>query len=272
MIRRLALTAALGLALLPQAAGADPVLARYEVRAAGLTVMQVIARFDIERPRYQVRTEIHATGLASILGNSHQVTSTEGRWRGSDPLPERYRVEGTWRNAPRVVVMDWVVPGQPVVSALQPPNDAEREPVPVALQRETMDGLSALAKLARTVTETGRCETTAAVFDGRRRADYRAVTEGRQALRDGAFQGEALRCGVEMRMLAGRRGDQDAEEAAKPQRATAWLARPLADHAAVPVRIELPSRWFGTIRVVLIGIEPEGGVPGSPQQAAQPRR
>lgn len=241
----------------PLPAQAEPLVARYEVRAAGLTVMQVEALFDLERPNYLVQTRIRTTGLAGVFSNSNQITSTEGSWRGTDPLPARYRVEGIWRGGKRVVVMDWVAPGQPVVRAIEPPNEAEREPVPPNLQRDTMDALSALAKLTRTVARTGRCDAEAAVFDGRRRADYSVRTEGREMLApEGGFGGEALRCAVEVRLVAGLRGDQDPVEARKPQPATAWLARALPDRGPIPVRIELPSRWFGTIRVILASVEP----------------
>ena len=119
-----------------------------------------------------------------------------------------------------------------------------------------MDALSALAKLTRTVAQTGRCDAAAAVYDGRRRADYTVRTDGMQAAcpQEGGFGGEALRCGFESRLLAGWRSDREAEWA---QQAAARhrLARPAVagPPGRIPVRIELPSRWLGTIRVVLLG-------------------
>jgi hypothetical protein len=266
---RLLPLAACAAALLALPARAEPMLARYEVRAAGMQVMDVEALFDLDGPRYRVRTRIRTTGVVGVFSASDQVTSSEGAWRGADPVPARYRVEGTWRGGKRAVVMDWPSPDQPVLSLLEPPNEADREPVPEALRRNTVDALSALAKLTRTVALTGRCDAAAAVYDGRRRADYTVQTEGLQVLPpEGGFGGEALRCAFESRLLAGRRGDQDAEAARKPQPATAWLGRPLPDRHAIPVRIEMPSRWFGTIRVVLAEVRP---VP-SGQEVAQQRR
>ena len=240
-------------------ARAEPLTARYEVRAAGLAVMTVLAHVDLAATHYRLRTEVKATGLAAVLGDSHQMTSIEGAWRGSLPRPLRYRAEGVWRGAPRQVAMDWPTPEEPVISRLVPPNEAEREAVPPALRRDTIDGLSAVVLLARAAAESGRCEGTAPVFDGRRRADYQAVTEGRERLAEPGFAGEALRCGIEMRVLAGRRGDQDPAEAKTPQRATAWLARLSANGPVLPVRIDLPSRWFGTIRIHLQGVQAASG-------------
>jgi hypothetical protein len=239
-------------------ASAEPLRARYEVRAAGLAVMTVLAHLDFAAAHYRLRTEVRATGLATVLGDSRQTTSIEGTWRGNLPRPLRYRAEGIWRGAPRQVAMDWPTPEEPVVSLLVPPNDAEREAVPPTLRRGTIDGLSAIVLLGRAAAESGRCDGVVPVFDGRRRADYHAVTEGRERLAEsGGFAGEAMRCTVEVRVLAGRLSDQDANEAKTPQRATAWLARLSPGGPVLPVRIDLPSRWFGTVRIHLLGVEPD---------------
>ena len=251
----------------PQAA-AETLLAHYLVRAAGLQVMDVEAELALDGPRYRVRTHIRTTGLAGVFSRGDQVTSAEGRWQGGEPVPARYRVEGIWRGGRREVALDWPNPGQPVLRALDPPNEADRETVPEGLTRNTMNALSALAKLARTVARTGRCDASAAVYDGRRRADYSVTTVGMESLpAEGGVGGPALRCAFESRLLAGRRGEEDPETARQPQSATVWFARPLPGREPIPVRIEMPMRWFGTIRVVLAGVEalPSG------QEVAQQR-
>ena len=256
------------LALSPQPAAAETLLARYVVRTAGLHVMDVEAQFELDGPRYRVRAHVRTTGLAGVFAHGDHVTSVEGEWRGGEPTPLRYRAEGVWRGGPRAVVLDWPSPGQPVLRRLEPPNQGEREPVPEALARNTTDALSALARLVRTVARTGRCDGTAAVYDGRRRVDYTAASAGRQTLpAEGGFAGEALRCTVESRLLAGRRDDQDPAEARRPQTASVWLAPPLPGRDPIPVRVELPNRWFGTTRAVLVRVErlPSG------QEVAQQR-
>jgi hypothetical protein len=260
-------------------ARAEPLLAQYEVRAAGITVMRVEATLDLDGPQYLVRTRIRTTGLVGLFSSGDQVTTAEGRWQGAEPIPAHYRVEGAWRGTRRRVVMDWDTPGIPRLSAIEPPNETEREAVPDALQRGTMDALSALAKLTRAVAETGRCDLQAAVFDGRRRADYSARTSGFAPLPAGsAWSGQALRCGFESRVIAGFRDDLDPEEARRPQPATAWMAAVAPGRPPLPVLIEMPSRWFGTIRAALVGLEaaPRGELPAglaqAPQQPRQGRR
>lgn len=254
--KRLPLSSALVLlALTP--ARAEPLLARYEVRAAGLRVMEVEAAFDVDGPRYRVRTRVRLVGAALTFGGGEQVTQAEGTWRDLDAVPRAYRVNGSWRGSPRLVVMDWGPDATPVVAALQPPQEPDREPVPPAVRRGTLDSLSALARLLRVVTQTGRCDAVAPVFDGRRRFDYAVRTGAIEPLPPSpAFRGSALRCDVEYRLVAGLRDDQDRLEATRPQLATVWLARLPAVGTPVPVRLEVPTGWLGTVRLLLLSLEP----------------
>ena len=171
-----------------------------------------------------------------------------------------YRQEGTWRGKRRVVAIDYTPAGMPQLRAIEPPNDGEREAVPAALQQATMDGLSALAKLVRSVARTGRCDTAAAVFDGRRRSNYSVRTVSQDILpASGGYAGPALRCAFESRILAGFLLSQDREAEAKiPHPATAWLGEPWPGAGPVPVLIELPTRWFGAVRAVLVSVGPDG--------------
>ncbi len=271
MTLRPAVTAALAaLALSAHAARAEGVLARYDVRAGGLHVMRVEALFELSGPRYRVRTRVRPVGVAATFGGGgEQVSATEGSWRGADPLPRRHSSEGEWRGSRRAVLLDYASPSAgaaaaaPVLRLLEPPLEPEREPVPEALKRNTVDGLSAVAKLLRTVERTGRCEGEAPVFDGRRRSDFRAWTEGQDELPrggGGAFAGPALRCAFSGRLVAGRHAaEARGGDGRPPPPVVAWVAQPLPGRTAVPVLIEFPTRWFGTVRAVLASAEPASG-------------
>jgi hypothetical protein len=222
---------------------------------------------------YRIVTQVRLTGMAGMLSSGEQLTAAEGRWQAGQPQPSRYRVEGTWRGTPRQVAIDYPAPGLPVLRRLVPVLEPGREPVPPELQRGTLDSLSAIAKLARAAAATGRCDVEAATFDGRRRADLSVRTAGTDLLpaRPGLPAMPALRCAFESRLVAGRRADQDVEEARRPQPATAWLARIGPAPAPLPVRVDLPSRWFGTIRIELTGVEPAGPASALQQFAEQAR-
>jgi hypothetical protein len=254
---RKTLAALLTLMVFP--AAAQPVRATYEVYAAGMTVLQLEAVFDVAEQGYRVETRLRTRGMAAAIVPGEQVSRTEGRWEGALALPATYTSEGTWRGRVRRVALEWQA-RNPRIAALTPPNEDEREPVTEAQRRGTMDALSALAQLARTVRDTNRCEGAAAVFDGRRRSDYTATSQGIEAIapwRGGAWAGQALRCAFEGRQVAGFQRDQARDQAA-PQTGTAWIVSPYAGAPPIPVRIEIPSRWFGSATAVLLRAEPSG--------------
>jgi hypothetical protein len=241
----------------PAGLAAQPVRATYEVHALGGVVMDLEARFEVTEGGYSVETKLRTRGLAAMFVSGEQVSRVRGSFAGGTPTPATYASEGTWNGRPRSITMSWQG-GQPRVLDMIPPNEEEREPVPENMTRGTMDVLSALAGLALQVGRAGACDVGAPVFDGRRRSDFAVRTQGRAMLPAwrGAWQGEALRCEIEGRQVAGFHRDRERAAAVTPQRGTAWLAAPYAGAPAVPVRLDVPTRWFGTATAVLLRAEP----------------
>ncbi|WP_419896690.1 DUF3108 domain-containing protein [Roseomonas sp. USHLN139] len=247
----------LSLLALPTLARAEPLRAVYAVQAAGLQVMRVEVIFDLDNPaRYRIESSFRFTGMAGWFASGRQASRVEGVWAQNAARPVRYVGDGLWRGEPRQVVLEY--PGnQPVARLMVPAEDPDREPVPEALQRGTVDSLTALAQLTRNLATTGRCEGRAAIFDGRRRADMAARTLGRDLLtaQGGSWGGEAVRCGFEARQLAGFKRD-DGPEAREPQEGLAWMAAPLAGAPIIPVRVEMPGRWLGRLTALLVEVKP----------------
>lgn len=236
-------------------ARAAEVTARYAVHGLGLTVMRIEARIALDERGYRVRLASQTVGLARQLVSGAQQTVSEGRWQGMHPLPLRYRMENSWRGTHRTASLDWPVPGGPPVLAVHPQEDEdEREPVPAEQQAGTMDGLSTLAFLSRMIQQDRACDGAAAAYDGRRRTEYRVHTAGWNRLEPGGEP--AVRCELEIRTVAGFRRDADREAEMRPRTGTVWMGTPFAGFPPVPLRIEVPSRWFGTVRVVLEGVAP----------------
>jgi hypothetical protein len=236
---------------------AEPLRAVYSVRGGGMQLMQVEAVFDIDASaRYSLRAQWRTTGMARLFGSAQFNGGTEGRWVGTEPHPIRYSVEGTWRGEHRRTVLEYPA-GQPVLRARLPAEDLEREPVPEAMTRNTVDQLSAIARLVRLLAETGRCDGQASVYDGVRRVEMQARTAGRDRLFPWttAWHGEATRCTFVGQQVAGFRRD-DGGKAREPQEGTAWMAAPRPGDASIPVRLEIPSRLFGALTVYLMEAGP----------------
>jgi hypothetical protein len=227
-------------------AAAEPWRAEYALTLAGVRVMEAQITFDILGPRYRVETRIRSRGLATMISRGDQVTRSEGAWRGNDPVPLRYSSQGSWRGTARQVAIDYVA-GEPRVTTLVPTEDMPRTPIPRADLRGTVDSLTALASLARVVDRTGRCEGSARMFDARRLSVLVARTHGQAE--------DGLHCSVESRQLGGIPTDRDPDAASQPQTVEAWFARPEEGGPAVPLRVQLASRWWGRMEARLIRLE-----------------
>jgi hypothetical protein len=252
----------------PALADTAPIRATYTGYVAGMPVLHLDAEFHFGSDgRYQVATRFRTAGVVAAFVRGEQVSRTEGALpaaAGAPLVPARYSMEGLWNGNTRRIALDYER-GAPVVRALEPPNTDEREPVPPAQQAGTVDVLTALAGLTRSVARTGRCEGQAATFDGRRRTDFVATTVGPETLareRRSIFVGEAMLCRFEGRQVAGFHRTYDRTEAERPRQGRAWIARLVADAPPVPVRMEVESGVFGTAVIHLRSVERGGELIG----------
>jgi hypothetical protein len=256
------LTLGLVLAALPAAAqpGRSFTSLSYATTVAGLTVMLTEADIEMSDKGYRVDIATRTAGAYGLLIRGESRSLSQGMWAGNTIAPQRYAVSGLWRGAPRQTLMDYVS-GQPDVLRLEPPNADEREPVPPALQRETVDTIGAAALLARQATLTATCEGTARTFDGRRLFEVTSRTGGWERLAPDAapvHAGPLLRCEFEGRLLAGFLLDGDREAAARPHRGTAWLGRLAPGAPLLPVRLSFEMRWLGAATMSLVTARQDG--------------
>ncbi|MCS6853299.1 MAG: DUF3108 domain-containing protein [Elioraea sp.] len=233
----------------------EAVFASYTVYFSGFRVVELDASLALAADRYRALARLRTAGLLAAFVRGEQVSEVEGRVTPATALglsPDRYALEGRWRDRVRRVALRWHGT-TPEVLALVPANEEEREPVPPELQRGTVDTMSALVALIARVSASGRCDGAAGVFDGRRRSDFTAATEGEETLaphRWGLYAGPALKCRFEGRQVAGFWREADPAQAREPRTGAAWLARPAPDLPVIPVRIDAETNW-GTIHVHL---------------------
>jgi hypothetical protein len=244
------------LASSPAFAASGEVRATYSTYARGLNVAEVEAGFGLGPWSYQVRLAYHTTGLVGFFYRGHQFNEVSGGWLASDPAPRSFSGEGSWRGEERVARIDYLN-RRPTIRTLIPPNEAEREAVPDALQMNSIDTLSALADLIRHVADTNRCETTVRTYDGRRATEITARTAGEEELtasHGSNFDGRALRCDFTGRMLAGFKFDGDRASDERPLHGSAWLASVVPGAPPMPVRMAFETRWFGDATMYLTSV------------------
>jgi hypothetical protein len=253
---RLLLASALGLCCLLDAAAASAQVAQvqlsYDTYAAGLKIMRMQAVFRLGPHNYAIDLNYQTTGLAGLFYRGHQVNAVHGVWHDNVAAPVEFSGDGVWHGRERRTLIDYDR-GLPTIRELEPPQETEREAVPVELQRNTIDTLSALAQLMRRVGRDHVCETEVHTYDGRRVLDVVARTGGAENLDPGrsTYSGPSLRCDFEGREVAGFLFGEDDPEHRRPLHGSAWLAPLLPGAPPLPVRIEFQTRWFGVATMYL---------------------
>jgi hypothetical protein len=246
----------LGLALLAPAAAqsqtgeqtADKTFeGRYAVIARGIEAGTFTLNFNQTGSAYTVNAERRMTGMAAALLNRSQdyTYSVRGAVASDGTLrPSAYQHQGGRRREDR--------PNGRLVRAAFSANDVATTSVPAGMgmgdpaatpeqRRNVVDQLTAIASL---ITATGDpCNRTLRIYmDGRARFDFALTPNGSVNVTSGPYRGEALRCRVAFRPIAGFSEPQE------PATMTFLFARTSSGLYA-PVQIEMPADDVGMVRL-----------------------
>lgn len=215
----------------PQAAGAARSFnAVYSISGRGVEAGEFVYGVKFENGAYEATARRRMTGMVGMLVGTAQNYSYSARGRvtaqGLDP--EAYRHQGGKRN--RLVTVDFSG-AQPVTEA-NPVMGMGNPPATPAQKAGTVDQVTAIASMI--ASESDPCSRTVRVLmDGRSRFDFVLSPAGKVRLNTRAYRGEAIRCSVAFRPIA---GFPDPQEAAT---LTFLFAR--SGNLYAPLRIEMPT-------------------------------
>jgi len=203
----------------------------YSISGRGVEAGEFLYGVKFENGAYEATARRRMTGMVAMLVGSAQNYSYSARGRvtpqGLDP--EAYRHQGGKRN--RLVTVDFTG-AQPVTEA-NPVMGMGNPPATAAQKAGTVDQVTAIASMI--VAEGDPCSRTVRVLmDGRSRFDFVLRPAGKVRLNTRAYRGEAIRCSVAFRPIA---GFPDPQEAAT---LTFLFARTDSGLYA-PLRIEMPT-------------------------------
>lgn len=242
----------LGLALMAPAAalgqtGDRSFEGRYAVIARGMEAGVFNVRFNQTGSTYQINADRRMTGMAGTLLNRSQdyTYSVSGAVTSDGALrPAAYQHQGGRRREDR--------PNGRLVRAAFSASDVVTTSVPAGMgmgdppasgeqKRGVVDQLTAIASL---VTASGDpCDRTIRVYmDGRSRFDFALTPNGTVNVNTSAYRGEALRCRVAFRPIAGFSDPQEASTM------TFLFARTSSGMYA-PIQIEMPADDVGVVRL-----------------------
>lgn len=246
LVRQAVAAFALGLiALAAPAAAQAPQGAQGAARFEGLysvtANMGAVGDFEYHftqtGPTYEASAERRFTGMARMLAGSSQdyAYSVRGAVDAGRLQPVAYRHQGGRRNR----VVEAAFSADDIVTTSNPRMGMGAPPATQAQKRGAVDQLTAIASM---VTAQGDpCARTIPVYmDGRSRFDFVMRPNGTVQVNTAAFQGQAIRCTVQFRPIA---GFSDPQEAAT---LTFLFARTPSGLYA-PIRIQMPSDDAGVI-------------------------
>jgi hypothetical protein len=234
--------AALALAAGPaaaQAARPSQVTAVYNVHARGMEAGRFNLGVTLNGAAYEATAERRMTGLArTLLGESQDYRySARGQVTAAGEVrPSAYQHQGGRRN--RLVRVAFGA--DDVVTTAEPAMGMGDPPATRAQKLGSIDQVSMF--LAMMVKPGEPCRGTLRVLlDGRGRADFVMSPNGQERVSIAGFSGQAQRCRVQYRPIAGFSEPQEAAD-------LSFLLAPIGGVNA-PLRIEMPSDDAGVIRL-----------------------
>jgi hypothetical protein len=257
-IRILALGAALAAVLGGPARAAEPdrqLSIDYEVYLGGLNALKLTLEARLGAARYDMGVRLATQGFAGWLVDWRMTADSKGMLRDGQVRPMAAQADSVWRGRSRRQLLEYGADGA-VMAKVDPPVDPEhREPVPSAMQGNSMDLAGALLSTLRAVGAKGRCEHKERVFDGRRLYDFSLRHEGEDMLKPNDYSpygGPAIRCRIKVEMLAGRLWESEESDEDRRRRGDAivWLAPVFENAPLMPVRMQYELR-FGAMTAYL---------------------
>lgn len=189
-----------------------------------------------------VDTEMQTFGLVNFLMSFEMTGHVAAQMQAGRIVPVRYRTDsdGSWsKRSTRIV---WDADGMPTAEVQPPVDQDDRDPVPDALKRNTMDPTTAIVARALHSGDAPPCNGIDAIFDGRRRYNLHFSPVGPAMLKPNdrsTYAGPAYECAVRLEPIAGYRHGDDADTRAVQEHVTRlWLTRPPGIDVWIPVQID----------------------------------
>jgi hypothetical protein len=213
--------------------------ATYSVKARGVRAGEFTFRFDQTGDRYTASAERRITGVLRALAGSSQdyEYSVEGAVVNGRLAPAYYRHSGGRRGR----VVESRFSPEDIVTTANPPMGMGEPPATQEQRRGALDQLSAIA--AMIVSPDAICAGTLPVYlDGRSRFDFVMSPDGEVDVSGRAYKGQAYRCQVEYRPIAGFGDPQEPAD-------LSFVFAPTASGMYAPVHIEMPTDDAGIIQL-----------------------
>ena len=187
---------------------------------------------------YQVHAVMQSSGNLAVLYPYQAEMQSSGKLSATRPTPHQFNSTQTIWQKQESVVLKYDSYGQVTMMA-NPLTTLGQQVVQTGNANNTMDPASAVLALVGAFSQRNACGGTYAVFDGVRRYDIAVEQTGKATvnmLQQSFYQGPSTECHATPRLVGGFQ-QAAVQSQFYPQSARLWLARPIQNFPAVPVRI-----------------------------------
>src|ERR1700722_1717687 len=139
----------------------------FSLYAVGVPVAESTMTLDFAPSGYGIGLSYRTVGVAKVFSGDNLDQSSSGTFEHDQAVPLSFKSYVRLHGQDRRVTLSYR-DGNPIISSIAPPNEGEREIVPVALREHTIDSLSAMVDMLHHAAETGRCDLSHKTYDGRR--------------------------------------------------------------------------------------------------------
>lgn len=242
-----------------------PVELTYEVYFGGFHIMSARAELSSGETDYNLQVESVSRGIADFFVSWKGQAKSNGLFAGDKAVPAIHRNDGVWKGKTRKVDIRYAPSGEVTSYSVEPEPDLEKvNSLPENPATGTVDPLSVIAQISGAVMRGEGCSSQFGVFDGRRRYDLTVTENGTESIKPNSYSvyaGDALACGVEMKLLGGDRKEKS-KYAETARNRTVYIARPRSDAPPVPVRVRIDTD-YGILMAHLTGYTLNGETVGA---------
>ncbi len=229
------------------AAGAKRVVADYNISFNGLGIGQFKLASTIDNNEYRMEGRARISVLAGIIFDWRGDSSSSGRVFAKRPRPDSYSFGYATSDKREKVDVEFSNNNVKQIAVSPPQKEsASRVPVTQKHMRNVVDPLSAVIMLTNIGSnKSGEevCTRRLPIFDGKARYDIKLSYKKTKTVDTGhGYKGPAYVCKVKFQPIAGhRRGDDEANFAAKTEGMEIWMVPLKEADLYVPYYIYLPT-------------------------------
>lgn len=238
--------------------------AEYAVFASGFRTLAATANIREERENYATYVTIETDGLLGKLAPWNGILTSTGRFDEvtGQRLTSMHSFDNIWRGSNKRVEQHYDNAGRLIEIRTKEDNrpDEIKSPDPTLINGTT-DILSAALEVSRIIKDTGSCNSSQAVYDGKRRFILSFKEKSREIINASkytSFDGEAIKCVVEIEPDGGKwrdkpRGWMSIQEQSKKKGTPPliWFGRATADSEVyIPVKLQVKTS-YGTLMLHL---------------------